>query len=118
MLEWALCLWGCTPDSNSIFGGNLGDSYYCMPGPPSATFKGTTDVTFCDDELNNGTIPGECNHPQYQKTPEESSLLEYTTAKVIPGPTCRPNPDFTQSGFYNSSASVRHCTLDVFFARC
>jgi len=107
MLHVAVCVWGCTPDSLSIFGGDLGDSFYCMPGPPSATFRGTTDVTFCDDELNNGSLVSECNHPQYQKTPEAASPLDFITAKVIPGPTCRPNPDFTQANvFTNASDTV------------
>ena len=77
-----------------------------MPGPPSATFKGTSTVGFCEEEINNGSLISECDRPLYQKTPETASNLEYTVAKVIPGPTCKPNPDFTQANFYTNATDT------------
>ena len=91
------CL-ACVPDDpeGSIFGGNLGDNYYCMPGPPSTTLAGTDTVDFCDEQLDNGTFDSVCDNSLYLRTPESVSGETFTTAKVIPGRNCRPNPDFTQ----------------------
>ena len=95
-----LSLAACIPQDpeGSIFGGNLGDSLYCMPGPPSVTFKGFEQgddkVLLCDEELDNGTFVSECDNSLYIRTPESASSETYTTANVIPGMDCRPNTDF------------------------
>lgn len=82
-----------------------------MPGPPSATFKGTSEVGFCEEEENNGTLISECDNPLYQKTPNDASSHEYTVAKVIPGPNCKPNPDYTQEFFYKNVTDTVNLTL-------
>jgi hypothetical protein len=92
----------CTPSDpeGSIFGGNMGDHYYCMPGPPSATFSGQDDgastVLFCDEQLDNGTFDAVCDNSLYLRTPESVSASSFTKANVIPGRNCRPNPVFSQ----------------------
>lgn len=78
----------------------MGDNYYCMPGPPSATFAGQDDgsstVLFCDEQLDNNTFDSACDNSLYLRTPESVSGSTFTKANVIPGRNCRPKPVFTQ----------------------
>jgi len=83
-----------------------------MPGPPSATFVGTDEVGFCEEEDPDGDLISECTNPLYLKTPNTASTESYTVAKVIPGPFCKPNPDYTQPGvFDNDTDTVSACSL-------